>query len=162
MAGEGAPKLLTSGVPVAVPPNMLMTGVAGKEPPVPPAACTGVPPAGGSRLLLGTPGGPGVLSPSVAPTGYRTLNADIPVVLVPWTGIVERLGDWDIVGPAPERGGCWSRVLLDRLGCDMECGKLVNVGVPTGPPVKLLFCCWLIPPVVPRGGGNVADGVAAP
>ncbi len=85
VAGEGAPKLLTSGVPVAVPLNVLMTGVA-VNCPVPLVTCTGVPVAGENRLpplALGPAGGPGVLSPVLAPPGYRTLNADMPEALTP-------------------------------------------------------------------------------
>ena len=72
VAGEGAPKLLTSGVPLAVTPNVLMTGVTGGRP-KPPGCPTGKgPPA---LLLLITPGGPGVLRDELTTTGYRALNA---------------------------------------------------------------------------------------
>jgi hypothetical protein len=57
-AGDGAPKLLTSGVPLAVVPNILITGVLG------PGGCTGVAAPAGITLPLTKPGGFGV-----TPTG---------------------------------------------------------------------------------------------
>jgi hypothetical protein len=64
VAGDGAPKLFTKGVPVALLPNTPMSGVV----------------AAGAPAIEGTGvKGPGFLGTS-GPGGYLVLNADIPGV----------------------------------------------------------------------------------